>query len=45
MGDVTPAKARRASVASRHFDIQALMGDAPLPPPPAVVPEPKVAAL
>jgi HD-GYP domain-containing protein (c-di-GMP phosphodiesterase class II) len=37
-GDVTPAKARRASVASRHFDIQALMGDAPLPAAPAVVP-------
>jgi len=40
-GDVTPAKARRASVASRHFDIQALMGDAPLPQTPAVVPEPE----
>jgi hypothetical protein len=41
-GDVTPAKARRASVASRHFDIHALMGDAPLPPAaaPAVVPQP-----
>jgi HD-GYP domain-containing protein (c-di-GMP phosphodiesterase class II) len=41
-GDVTPAKARRASVASRHFDIHALMGDAPLPSPaaPAVVPQP-----
>jgi HD-GYP domain-containing protein (c-di-GMP phosphodiesterase class II) len=38
-GDVTPAKARKASVASRHFDVQALMGDAPLPAPPAVVPE------
>jgi HD-GYP domain-containing protein (c-di-GMP phosphodiesterase class II) len=38
-GDVTPAKARRASVASRHFDIQALMGDAPLPAAPALVPE------
>jgi HD-GYP domain-containing protein (c-di-GMP phosphodiesterase class II) len=37
-GDVTPAKARRASVASRQFDIQALMGDAPLPAVPAVVP-------
>ena len=39
-GDVTPAKARKASVASRHFDIQALIGDAPLLAPPAVVPEP-----
>jgi hypothetical protein len=39
-GDVTPAKARKASVASRHFDIQALIGDAPLVAPPAVVPEP-----
>jgi HD-GYP domain-containing protein (c-di-GMP phosphodiesterase class II) len=37
MGDVTPAKARKASVASRHFDIQALIGDAPLLAPPAVV--------
>jgi HD-GYP domain-containing protein (c-di-GMP phosphodiesterase class II) len=40
MGDVTPAKARKASVASRHFDIQALIGDSPLLAPPAVVPEP-----
>jgi HD-GYP domain-containing protein (c-di-GMP phosphodiesterase class II) len=39
MGDVTPAKARKASVASRHFDIHALMGDAPPHPAPAVVPE------
>jgi HD-GYP domain-containing protein (c-di-GMP phosphodiesterase class II) len=41
-GDVTPAKARRASVASRHFDVHALMGDAPLPPAaaPAVLPQP-----
>ena len=39
MGDVTPAKARKASVASRHFDIQALLGDAPILAPPAVVPE------
>ena len=38
-GDVTPAKARRASVASRHFDIHALMGDAPLPAAPALGPE------
>jgi HD-GYP domain-containing protein (c-di-GMP phosphodiesterase class II) len=27
MGDVTPAKARKASVAQRHFDIHALIGD------------------
>jgi HD-GYP domain-containing protein (c-di-GMP phosphodiesterase class II) len=40
MGDVTPAKARKASVASRHFDINSLMGDAPpAAPPPAVVAE------
>jgi HD-GYP domain-containing protein (c-di-GMP phosphodiesterase class II) len=40
MGDVTPAKARKASVASRHFDIHALMGDAPTPvAPPAVLAE------
>jgi HD-GYP domain-containing protein (c-di-GMP phosphodiesterase class II) len=39
-GDVTPAKARKASVASRHFDIQALIGDAPVAASPAVVPEP-----
>jgi HD-GYP domain-containing protein (c-di-GMP phosphodiesterase class II) len=44
-GDVTPAKARRASVASRHFDIQALMGDAPLPAAPALVPEPPPASV
>jgi HD-GYP domain-containing protein (c-di-GMP phosphodiesterase class II) len=30
-GDVSPAKARQASVASRHFDINALIGDAPPP--------------
>jgi len=30
-GDVSPAKARRASVASRHFDLKDLIGD--LPPP------------
>lgn len=43
-GDVSPAKARRASVASRHFDLNALIGDAPPPattvtrdaPPPSV---------
>jgi HD-GYP domain-containing protein (c-di-GMP phosphodiesterase class II) len=32
-GDVSPAKARRASVASRHFDLNALFGDAPEPEP------------
>ncbi len=26
-GDISPAKARRASVASRHFDLNALIGD------------------
>jgi HD-GYP domain-containing protein (c-di-GMP phosphodiesterase class II) len=30
-GDVTPAKARRASVASRQFEINILMGSAPPP--------------
>jgi len=30
-GDVSPAKARRASVASRHFDIKELVGEAPSP--------------
>ncbi len=30
-GDVSPARARRASVASRHFDLNALIGDAPPP--------------
>jgi HD-GYP domain-containing protein (c-di-GMP phosphodiesterase class II) len=30
-GDVSPAKARRASVASRHFDLNALIGE-PSPP-------------
>ena len=39
MGDVTPAKARKASVAQRQFDIHALMGDAPPTLAPAVVPE------
>jgi HD-GYP domain-containing protein (c-di-GMP phosphodiesterase class II) len=32
-GDVSPAKARKASVASRHFDLNALIGDAPPPAP------------
>ncbi len=44
-GDVSPAKARRASVASRHFDLNALIGDATLPAPPAAgpgVPPPSV---
>jgi HD-GYP domain-containing protein (c-di-GMP phosphodiesterase class II) len=39
-GDVSPAKARRASVASRHFDIKELIGDVPESPPPAVAAEP-----
>ena len=35
-GDVSPAKARRASVASRHFDLNALIGEArPAPASPA----------
>jgi HD-GYP domain-containing protein (c-di-GMP phosphodiesterase class II) len=33
VGDVSPEKARRASVASRHFDLNALFGEVP---PPAV---------
>jgi HD-GYP domain-containing protein (c-di-GMP phosphodiesterase class II) len=32
-GDVSPAKARRASVASRHFDLNALINDATPPEP------------
>jgi HD-GYP domain-containing protein (c-di-GMP phosphodiesterase class II) len=32
-GDVSPAKARKASVASRHFDLNALIGDGPPPAP------------
>jgi HD-GYP domain-containing protein (c-di-GMP phosphodiesterase class II) len=39
-GDVSPAKARRASVASRHFDLDALMSDAT---PPALEPDPVAA--
>ncbi len=35
-GDVSPAKARRASVASRHFDLNALMNDVT---PPELEPE------
>lgn len=38
-GDVSPAKARRASVASRHFDLNALIGDVPAAAPTAVAPE------
>jgi HD-GYP domain-containing protein (c-di-GMP phosphodiesterase class II) len=38
-GDVSPAKARRASVASRHFDLNSLIGDAPPPAAPAAAPE------
>ena len=41
-GDVSPAKARRASVASRHFDLNALIGDATPPAPAAVAPPPPV---
>jgi hypothetical protein len=39
MGDVTPAKARKASLAQRHFDIHALLGDAPPTLAPALAPE------
>jgi HD-GYP domain-containing protein (c-di-GMP phosphodiesterase class II) len=40
-GDVSPAKARRASVASRHFDLNALINDATPPEPePAAVASP-----
>ncbi len=42
-GDVSPAKARRASVASRHFDLNALIGDTPPPAPPATLPAGTVA--
>jgi HD-GYP domain-containing protein (c-di-GMP phosphodiesterase class II) len=38
-GDVSPARARQASVASRHFDLNALIGDAP-PPAPLAAPRP-----
>jgi HD-GYP domain-containing protein (c-di-GMP phosphodiesterase class II) len=31
-GDVSPAKARRASVASRHFNLNELIGEVPPPP-------------
>jgi HD-GYP domain-containing protein (c-di-GMP phosphodiesterase class II) len=41
-GDVTPAKARRASVASRHFDLNALFGDEPAPVAAAAAPPPPV---
>jgi HD-GYP domain-containing protein (c-di-GMP phosphodiesterase class II) len=37
-GDVSPEKARRASVASRHFDLNALFGE--MPPPAATAVEP-----
>jgi len=37
-GDVSPAKARHASVASRHFDLNAIIGDAAAPAPPAPPP-------
>jgi HD-GYP domain-containing protein (c-di-GMP phosphodiesterase class II) len=32
VGDVSPAKARRASVASRHFNLNELIGEVPPPP-------------
>jgi HD-GYP domain-containing protein (c-di-GMP phosphodiesterase class II) len=38
VGDVSPEKARRASVASRHFDLNALFGETP--PPAATAAEP-----
>jgi HD-GYP domain-containing protein (c-di-GMP phosphodiesterase class II) len=38
-GDVSPAKARRASVASRHFDLKDLIGGVSRPPAPAPAPE------
>ena len=37
VGDVSPEKARRASVASRHFDLNALFGE--MPPPAATAAE------
>ena len=37
-GDVSPARARKASLASRHFDLNALIGDAA--PPAALAPAP-----
>jgi hypothetical protein len=37
---VSPAKARRVSVASRHFDLNALIGDVTPPAPPAAAPGP-----
>jgi len=39
-GDVSPAKARRVSVDSRHFDPSALIGDVTPPAPPATAPGP-----
>jgi HD-GYP domain-containing protein (c-di-GMP phosphodiesterase class II) len=42
-GDVSPAKARKASVASRHYDIKDLIGDATPPAGPAAgAPPPSV---
>jgi HD-GYP domain-containing protein (c-di-GMP phosphodiesterase class II) len=42
-GDLSPAKARKASLSSRHFDLNSLIGDAPpplegAPPAPAAAP-------
>ena len=42
-GDVTPAKARKASVASRKFEITALMGEGTAQPTPAPAAEPSSA--
>jgi len=41
-GDVSPSKARRASVASRHFDLNALIGDADPIAAPRPAPSPSV---
>jgi HD-GYP domain-containing protein (c-di-GMP phosphodiesterase class II) len=41
-GDVSPAKARRASVAARHFDLKDLIGDMTPAAPPAAEPPPSV---
>jgi HD-GYP domain-containing protein (c-di-GMP phosphodiesterase class II) len=42
-GDLSPAKARRASVAARHFDLKDLIGDVPPPVPVAAeAPPPSV---
>jgi HD-GYP domain-containing protein (c-di-GMP phosphodiesterase class II) len=43
-GDVTPARARRASVASRHFDLNALFGEPASAAPPSPAPPAATAA-